>query len=85
MDHFNFVEMGHKVTMFFVPFLFALCFHEFAHAAVARLRGDHTAERAGRLSLNPMVHADLWGTVIMPIGLLLLGIPFFSGTLNPCR
>ena len=83
MNHFNFVEMGFKITMFFVPFLFALCFHEFAHGVIAKMRGDNTAELAGRLSLNPVVHADMWGTWIIPIGSLLLGSPFFFGWAKP--
>ena len=67
MQNFNLVGTAFEVMKFFVPFLFALCFHEFAHGWVARLRGDNTAERLGRLTLNPMAHADLVGTVIFPI------------------
>ena len=69
--------------MMFVPFLFALCFHEFAHGLVAKLKGDNTAELAGRLSLNPLVHADLIGTWILPISAILLGSPFFFGWAKP--
>ncbi len=45
--------------------LLALTFHEFAHAWTARLFGDPTAEEAGRISLNPLVHLDLWGTLAL--------------------
>ncbi len=46
--------------------------HEYAHGAVADSLGDPTARYAGRLSLNPLVHIDLWGTILLPI-LLFLG------------
>jgi len=52
--------------------LLSLTVHEFAHAWSAWLLGDDTAERQGRLSLNPLVHADMIGTLALP----LLGIPF---------
>ena len=44
--------------------------HEYAHARVARLEGDHTAEQLGRLTINPLAHIDLIGTIIIPIVLL---------------
>ena len=66
-QNFDLVATAFQVMKFFVPFLFALCFHEFAHGWVARLRGDNTAEMMGRLTMNPMAHADLIGTVIFPI------------------
>lgn len=78
----NFVEIGYKMGLYFVPFLFALCFHEYAHGWVAKRFGDNTAERQGRLTLNPFVHADLLGTFILPISAILFGTPFF-GWANP--
>lgn len=45
--------------------LFALTFHEFAHAAVASWCGDNTAKFMGRMSLNPMVHLDLFGSLML--------------------
>ena len=45
--------------------IFALTFHEFAHAAVATLFGDPTSKMAGRLSLNPLVHLDIWGSAML--------------------
>ena len=48
-----------------IAIIIALTFHEFAHALTAKLFGDNTAERAGRLSINPMVHID-------PMGLLMV-------------
>lgn len=77
------VEVGGKLALMFVPFLFALCFHEFSHALVAKWRGDNTAEQLGRLTMNPMAHADIIGTFILPIGVILTGIPFFFGWAKP--
>lgn len=77
------VEVGGKVALFYIPFLFALCFHEFAHGLVAKWRGDNTAERLGRLTLNPMAHADMIGTFILPISAIVFGIPLFFGWAKP--
>ncbi|MGE0528583.1 MAG: site-2 protease family protein [Bdellovibrionales bacterium] len=79
----DFIELGAKLGMFFVPFLFALCFHEFAHGWVAKLRGDNTAEISGRLSLNPMAHADPIGTWLLPLSAILFSSPFFFGWAKP--
>ncbi len=51
----------------YVVLLFSLSFHEAAHAWMARRLGDDTAEREGRVSLNPLVHIDPIGTVLMPL------------------
>lgn len=83
MDQLNFVELGFKLGVVFVPFLFALCFHEFAHALVAKWKGDNTGEREGRLSLNPMAHADPIGTWVLPIAAIVLGSSFFFGWAKP--
>lgn len=79
----DFIEIGAKLGMFFVPFLFALCFHEWAHGFVAKLRGDNTAEMMGRLTLNPMAHADPIGTWVLPIAAIVLNSPFFFGWAKP--
>lgn len=58
-------------------FLLAIVFHEWAHARVALWFGDDTAERDGRLTFNPMVHADPIGTLVFPlIGAALGGVMF---------
>lgn len=75
---FDLVETAFTAMKYFVPFLFALCFHEFAHGWVAKLRGDRTAELMGRLTLNPMAHADLVGTVILPLLAITTRMPFFG-------
>jgi Zn-dependent protease len=78
MQDFNVVEVAFNVMKFFVPFLFALCFHEFAHGWMARIKGDRTAELMGRLTLNPMAHIDLMGTVVLPILAVVTHIPLFG-------
>jgi Zn-dependent protease len=55
-----------------IPLLLSLSVHEWAHAMAANLLGDDTAERQGRLTLNPLVHMDPLGTFLLP----LLGVPF---------
>ena len=77
------VDIGGKLALFYVPFLFALCFHEFAHGQVAKWRGDNTAERLGRLTMNPLAHMDLIGTFLLPVGAIVFGIPIFFGWAKP--
>ena len=55
-----------EVLLLLVPvLLFALCFHEFAHAWVAYKLGDPTAKHSGRLTLNPLAHLDLMGSLMI--------------------
>jgi len=55
-----------------VPILFAITFHEAAHGLAAYRLGDGTAKAMGRLTLNPIVHIDLLGTIILPFALYVL-------------
>lgn len=55
------------ICIWVLPVLFAITFHEAGHALVAYRCGDDTAKRQGRLSINPFVHIDLLGTIIVPI------------------
>ena len=55
--------------------MFAIIAHEVMHGVVALRLGDDTARRAGRLTLNPISHIDLFGTIILPFGLYLFGLP----------
>lgn len=55
-----------------IPVIFAITFHEAAHAYAARHFGDPTAWAAGRMTLNPVSHIDPIGTILLPVGLLLL-------------
>ena len=55
-----------KVLLLTIPaLLWALCFHEFCHGFAAKMVGDPTAERMGRLSLNPLDHLDIVGTLML--------------------
>lgn len=56
-----------RVVMFFVPFLFSLSAHEASHAWMANRFGDSTAKRMGRVTLNPLPHLDIFGSVIFPL------------------
>jgi Zn-dependent protease len=55
------------VTVYALPVIFAITLHEAAHGYVAKFFGDNTAYSQGRVSLNPLVHIDLFGTIIIPI------------------
>jgi Zn-dependent protease len=77
------MEMGAKIGIYYVPFLFALCFHEYAHGWVAKKRGDNTAEMMGRLNLNPISHMDPFGTLIFPILAIVFNSPIFFGWAKP--
>jgi len=55
------------ILVSYVAVLFALSVHEASHATAAHLLGDDTAKRLGRMTLNPIAHMDLVGTVIMPL------------------
>lgn len=58
------------ITVYALPVLFGITLHEAAHGYVARMFGDPTAWQAGRISLNPIKHIDLMGTIIVPLVLL---------------
>jgi len=51
-------------------FLLAICLHEYSHALVATKFGDPTAREAGRLTMNPISHFDIFGTIILPLVLI---------------
>ena len=55
--------------------MFAIIAHEVMHGVVALRLGDDTARRAGRLTLNPISHIDLFGTIILPFALFLFHLP----------
>ncbi|MFA6386905.1 MAG: site-2 protease family protein [Candidatus Paceibacterota bacterium] len=60
------------ITVFsLVILLFSIIIHEIAHGSVALFLGDSTAKREGRLTLNPLKHLDLFGSIILPLFLLL--------------
>ncbi len=61
-----------------VIFFFAIIIHEYAHGWVANKLGDPTAKYSGRLTLNPLAHIDIIGTIILPLFLILTGNPVFG-------
>ena len=63
------------ILLQFAVLIFAITIHEFAHGLVAYKLGDPTAKYMGRLTLNPIVHIDLFGTIILPLLLTLAHIP----------
>ncbi len=72
-----------SIAVYALPVLFAITLHEAAHAFAARYFGDLTAYAQGRMSLNPIRHIDLVGTILIPLGLKLLGSPFIFGYAKP--
>ena len=67
-----------KIAVFAWPVLFAMTLHEAAHGYVAKHFGDMTAYSAGRVSLNPLRHIDLVGTIIVPLVSLLVADILFG-------
>jgi Zn-dependent protease len=69
---FNFSGIAYVASVWILPVLIAITFHEAAHGWVAWRLGDCTAYNQGRITFNPIKHIDPFGTIILP-GLLLLG------------
>lgn len=74
--------MFDQVIFLYIIIVISAVFHEYAHGFVAYHLGDSTAKDAGRLTLNPLVHMDLFGTVILPLFLLFTG-GIFIGYAKP--
>jgi Zn-dependent protease len=64
--------------MSYVVLLFSLSVHESAHAWTALRQGDSTAQRLGRISLNPLVHIDVIGTVVLPLVMIFTQVPLLG-------
>jgi Zn-dependent protease len=73
------MDLLYIISIWLLPVLIAITFHEAAHGFVARFLGDETASRLGRVSLNPARHIDPFGTIILPALLLLARSPFLFG------
>jgi len=71
-------ETLYSIATWLVPLIIAIVFHEVAHGLVARRFGDPTAERMGRLTLNPIKHVDPVGTLILPMLLAIAHAPIFG-------
>src|SRR3990167_9325061 len=64
---FNLISNPQQFIGFIVAILIAITIHEFAHALTANYYGDSTAKQMGRLTLNPLAHLDLLGTIFLLI------------------
>src|SRR6476659_10142051 len=77
------MDFVYIISVWLLPVLIAITFHEAAHGYVARYLGDETASRLGRVSLNPLRHIDPLGTIALPGLLVLAGSPFLFGYAKP--
>ena len=80
MDELSVIQ---RIAVWILPVIFAITVHEVAHGWVAKKYGDNTASRLGRLTLNPVKHVDLLGTIILPGLLLMTGTSFIFGWAKP--
>ncbi len=80
MDELSVIQ---RIVVYILPVIFAITVHEVAHGWVAKKYGDNTASRLGRLTLNPVKHVDLLGTIILPGLLLMTGTSFIFGWAKP--
>src|SRR6516164_3865827 len=70
-------------SIWVIPIIVAITFHEAAHGFVAHLLGDETAWRLGRVSFNPLKHIDPLGTILLPALLLVMRSPILFGYAKP--
>jgi Zn-dependent protease len=75
--------IGQALSVWFLPVVVAITFHEAAHGWMAERCGDNTARLLGRVSFNPIRHVDPFGTLLLPALLLLLNAPFLFGYAKP--
>jgi Zn-dependent protease len=79
----QFGPLLYTISVWALPAIIAITFHEAAHGFVARLLGDDTAWRLGRVTFNPLKHIDPFGTILLPGLLLFLHSPFLFGYAKP--
>lgn len=75
--------MPFSTIIYIVILLISVVLHELAHAFAADRLGDPTPRLAGRLSFNPLVHLDWFGSVLLPALLIIIGTPFVFGWAKP--
>ena len=73
----------YDISVWVLPLVIAITFHEAAHGFVAHQLGDKTAWELGRVSFNPLKHIDPFGTLVLPAMLLLAHSPFLFGYAKP--
>jgi Zn-dependent protease len=79
----QFGPLLYTISIWALPAIVAITFHEAAHGFAARLLGDDTAWRLGRVTFNPLKHIDPIGTILLPVMLLFLRSPFLFGYAKP--
>ena len=79
----NDLSLIQRIVVWILPVVFAITVHEVAHGWIAKKQGDPTASKLGRLTLNPIKHIDLLGTIIIPGLLLLSSTGFIFGWAKP--
>lgn len=72
-----------QFILMMLPLVVAVVLHELAHGYVAHRLGDPTARLAGRLTLNPIKHLDIFGSFLLPVALKLSGSPIIFGYAKP--
>lgn len=72
-----------QIILYGIPVILAVTFHEAAHGFVALHFGDDTAKNLGRVTLNPFKHVDLFGTIILPLLLIVSNAGFIFGYAKP--
>lgn len=75
--------MSSSIILALPVLLLAIVIHEVSHGYIAYLLGDFTAKRAGRLTLNPIAHIDLFGTILLPALLIFVHSPILFGWAKP--
>ncbi len=80
MDELTLIQ---RIAVWILPVIFAITVHEVAHGWVAKKFGDNTASNLGRLTLNPIKHIDLVGTIIIPALLLISFTGYIFGWAKP--
>ena len=73
----------YAISVWILPLVIAITFHEAAHGFVAHHFGDNTAYERGRVTINPLKHIDPFGTLLFPAMLLLAHAPFLFGYAKP--
>ena len=76
-------EFMNVLSTWIIPVLISITIHEAAHGYTANLLGDDTAKKLGRVTLNPFKHIDRFGTIILPLLLILMKSPFIFGWAKP--
>lgn len=76
-------QLIQTIAIYALPVLFAITVHEAAHGYAARYFGDNTAWALGRVTLNPIKHIDPFGTILLPLMLVVIGSPIILGAAKP--